>query len=192
MKNYLCLLLLSFSLLNFESSFAQKDTVVTQVMPATTQTDTSSHEARGEHLNGDNDVSLILIFLPALLISILISALTAIILSAVGALFLFGFISWGIVSTSLLVGLWKRSFTKGFKVFILLFSCFGGLLTGGLTFGAFNLILHWAKASVAILCGCATGAVCGLIFGYIAFYIIKKLIVFLMQKLDIKSEGESQ
>lgn len=184
MKYCLFLLLLCFCMLNFKNAFAQRDSAVTQIMPATIQSDTINHKVQEEHLNDDNDVSLILLFLPFLLLS----ALAAIVLPMIAALILLGFISLGIVSTSVLVGLWKRSFTKGFKVFILLFSCFGGIVTGGFTFGAFNLILHWTKTSVAILCGSATGAVCGLIFGYFAFYIIRKLIVFLMQKLDVNRE----
>ena len=164
------------------------DTVVTQVMPTTIQPDTSTHEAQDEHLNDDNDFSLVLFLLPLAMIS----ALAAVILPMIAVLILLGFISWGIVSTSLLVGLWKRSFTKGFKVFILLFSCLGGLLTGGFTFGAFNLILHWTKTSIVILCGSAAGAVCGLIFGYVFFYIIRKLIALLMKRLDMNRDGESQ
>ena len=99
------------------------------------------------------------------------------------AVFLFvGLISMGIVSTSLLVGFYNRSFSKGFKIFIVLCSVTVGAIAGGGLGWLLNYLFEWGSAPTAVAVGLLAGIISGIIFGFVANYIFKKLALYIRTK----------
>jgi hypothetical protein len=106
-------------------------------------------------------------------------------LTVIALLIIAIFISLGILSTSIIVGLNKKSFTTGFKTFIVLTSSIGGILLGGISFWGFNQLVHWWTVKTAVLLGVICGFFGGLVFGILAFYILQRLTNYLKRKLNI-------
>ncbi|MCL9806552.1 hypothetical protein NAT51_13535 [Flavobacterium amniphilum] len=122
------------------------------------------------------------------LIFVCLSVLLAIVVAAVLLLLIFACITIGALSTSVLVGIHQKSFTSGFRTFILVFSTLGMTVIGTGSFWVFNRIVHWWSEIKAILIGMGAGLVSGLITGMILAFLIKKLSAFLKEKLDRKRE----
>jgi hypothetical protein len=125
---------------------------------------------------GDSD------FTPGLLIGAVIMAMGFLVLIGVGivlAALVFGFVavlvSAGVLSTSVIVGLNKRSFTKGFKTFIYLLPSSFGLLLGALCLALLNMITHWFSTGIATLIGAASGLTAGLCIGVLVLFAIQRL-----------------
>ncbi len=116
---------------------------------------------------------------------ILICVGAGIVLTVLGLLAIFGLVSFGVLSTSLIVGLNKKSFAKGFKTFIVLSSTVGGLLICGTGFWLFNKIVHWWTTQTAIFTGATCGLLAGLIFGLLANYILQRLTNYFKTKLNL-------
>ena len=114
---------------------------------------------------------------------ILICVGAGIVLIVTGLLILFGLIGTGILSASILVGLNKKSFTKGFKTFLVSIATIGGLLIGMAGFWILNRISHWWTLKTTLFAGSISGLLAGLVFGLFAFYVIQKLTTFLKTKL---------
>jgi len=76
------------------------------------------------------------------LVFILVCVGVGVVLTVLGLLILFGLIGVGILSVSILVGLSKKSFTKGFKTFLVSTTTIGGLLIGLTGFWVLNKITH--------------------------------------------------
>jgi hypothetical protein len=94
-------------------------------------------------------------------------------------------VSAGILSTSIVVGLYKRSFTAGFRVFLLLFCSMAGLATGGLGLWLINRFfhLHWIPR-IAALTGAGGGFIGGLLLGLVLFILIRVFLKYCRQKLS--------
>ncbi|RYD83310.1 MAG: hypothetical protein EOP53_01220 [Sphingobacteriales bacterium] len=103
------------------------------------------------------------------------------------AFVLAAFISVGILSTSVLIGLHKKSFEKGFRIFWILCVNVGSIFINVPLFYFLNRIMQWFPAQTALITGIIAGVVGGFIFGIISFYIFRKLVVFLKTKLIINS-----
>jgi hypothetical protein len=96
-------------------------------------------------------------------------------LTALAVLIVIALISFGVVTTSVLVGLHQNSFIKGFKTFIILTSAIGTTIVGGFAFWFINKMGDWWPEKFAILCGAAFGLTAGLILCFVALYIFQKL-----------------
>jgi hypothetical protein len=150
------------------------------------QTKTDSLTNSEELRQIDNDFAPgLFVFAVLLFIFILICVGVGIVLTVTVLLILFGLIGAGILSTSVLVGLNKKSFTKGFKTFLLSTSSMGGLLLGVIGFFILNKITHWWSLKIALFAGSLTGILAGLLFGFFAFFVIQKLTTLLKSKLRI-------
>jgi len=114
---------------------------------------------------------------------ILICVGAGIVLTIVGLLILFGLIGAGILSASILIGLNKKSVTKGFKTFLVSTATIGGLIIGMISFWIFNKITHWWTLKTTLFAGSISGLLAGVVFGLFAFYVIQKLTAFLKTKL---------
>lgn len=106
-------------------------------------------------------------------------------LTVFGLLILFGLISLGALSASVLVGLNRKSFATGFKTFLVFSTTIGGLIICGAGFWMLNKFVHWWSAKTAILVGVSLGFVAGLVCGLIAFYVLQRLTTFLKSKLNL-------
>jgi hypothetical protein len=94
-------------------------------------------------------------------------------LTVFGLLILFGLISLGILSTSIIIGINKKSFVKGFRYFIIISSTVFASLIFGTGFWILNRIQHWWAAKVAIISGGTIGLLSGLIFGFLLIYVLR-------------------
>ena len=121
------------------------------------------------------------------IIFICISVLIALLIAILCLFAIFGFILVGAISTSILVGINKKSFTSGFKTFVTVFSTFAFGIIGIGSFWFLNKLLHWWSETKAITIGLSLGLISGLVTGLILAFVIKKLPTFLKAKLERKS-----
>jgi hypothetical protein len=106
-----------------------------------------------------------------------------IVLTIIALLILFGLIGAGILSASVLIGLYNKSFEKGFKTFIVSATTIGGLFIGATGFWFLNKIVHWFTTQIALTIGSVGGLLTGFVLGLLVFYVLQKLTAFLKDKL---------
>jgi hypothetical protein len=97
----------------------------------------------------------------------------------------FGLVMLGVLSTSIIIGLNKKSFEKGSKTFIVLTSTIGGLLIGGTGFWLLNKVVHWWTPQTSILIGAGLGFLIGIGLGFLVFIILQRLTVYFKKSLNI-------
>ena len=132
-------------------------------------------------------------FNPGLLIFALIVMGLALICVGVGIvitfflLILFVFISTGILSLSVLIGLYKKSLKSGTQTFLFVTTIIGGLFLGSLSLFFINRNTHWFTQQNSLLLGGLAGAISGVLFGYFIIFVIKQAIRFFKTKLKATS-----
>jgi hypothetical protein len=146
------------------------------------QTDTLTAITKTDQFVGTDDLSPMQLFFVLILLGVILLGigLTILILFIV-----FGLVSAGILSTSIIVGLNKKSFTKGFKTFILIVSTITGLLVGCFSFVVIHKINHWWTIKESIISGAISGLLGGFVFGLLLFYILRRLTTYFRQKLKL-------
>lgn len=116
--------------------------------------------------------------------AIFMSTIAGIVLTILGLLILLALIGVGIFSASILVGLNKKSFTQGFKTFLLSTTTIGGLFVGMAGAWIFNNATHSSTLQASLIAGSIIGLLAGLSFGLFAFYAIQKLTTYLKAKFN--------
>jgi hypothetical protein len=98
-------------------------------------------------------------------------------ITAIALAFIIGLISAGILSTSIIVGLSKRSVTKGFKTFLLLSAGITGMAvgTGAIIFINEVVELHLSLGTV-LFTGAMSGLMGGLLLGLTLFAMVKRAV----------------
>lgn len=112
--------------------------------------------------------------------------ITGIVLATLTLFIMFWLITAGVLSVSLVSGLYHRSFTTGFKVFVVSFSAVSGFFSVAFIFWLVNTTYRNFSDLYAVLLGGATGLILGLGFGYLVFYVIHRIVVFFKQKLQLQ------
>lgn len=135
-----------------------------------------------EHTDDDFSTALFLIVVSGIGF-ILLSVGAGIALTVIAFLILSGLIGAGLVSTSVMIGLYTKSFEKGFKTFIVSAITICGIFSGTIGFWLFNKIVHWFSTSTSLIIGSVVGLKSGLLLGFTLFYVIQKLTSFLKSKL---------
>jgi hypothetical protein len=117
---------------------------------------------------------------------ILVSVGAGIVLTIAAITVVFGMVTFGIASASLIVGLNKKSFTKGFKTFLVLILSIGGFLVGMILLYISNRIFHlqFSRSNILTIGG-LSGLIGGFILGFIAFRIFQKLTELFRRKLNL-------
>lgn len=105
-------------------------------------------------------------------------ALTFIVVLVISAL-----VSLGVLSAAVLVGLNRKSYTAGFKTFVVLGSAIGGIFLGSAGFWVLNKITKWWPLETALLSGALAGLIGGLLFGYTSWYVLRRLTAYVKEKL---------
>lgn len=123
------------------------------------------------------------VFLVVFTIALIISIIVGVGLAAMAGLIIFAFISIGIVSASIIGGLYKRSLSTAFKILIVSFSMFINALGFGIAAWILNAIGHWADMPAAILTGLAIGAAGGFMLGMAVYYTFKWLVALIKEKV---------
>ena len=124
---------------------------------------------------------IILIFYP--IVSVVIIAL-ALVCMLIGFFILLGLVTAGVVSASVITGLYKKSFAKGFKVFLVLSCAFGGAFTFAVLSGLTGVVLNWHDLSTAVLLGTGFGLLSGILFGFLAFYVLQRIVIYFKARLN--------
>ena len=97
---------------------------------------------------------------------------------------LFALVSLGIISTSILVGVQQRSYSKGFKSFILLSATLLGAGVGGMGMIFINRFLHLNLIPLhGWLSGIAIGLVAGLILSKLILITINRLVSYFKSRI---------
>lgn len=145
----------------------------------------NSFSLQNDFPEGDsNDFSPGLLFFALIgLAFILICVGMGIVLTIFLLLIAFGLISAGIISTSVVIGISRNSFSSGFKVLLVSFFTLGGFLAGLAGFWIVNRISHWWNDQTALLVGAISGVIAGLILGVFSFYVIRKLTLWFIRRL---------
>lgn len=108
------------------------------------------------------------------LLFLLLCVGAAIAISALILLIIFGLISAGILSASVMSGIYKRSFAAGFKTFIYASGCIFGTLSGIVFFVFLNKVSHWWPMNEALLVGSMSGLAGGFLISLLVFYTVRK------------------
>jgi hypothetical protein len=129
----------------------------------------------------DPSFSLFLLILIMAFMSTLIGIGAA--LTVLAFLILFAFISFGIVSVSLMIGIAKKSVQKGFESLVLIGSSLLGMGLGILTLIFTNNLLQLGFY-MAIGIGALIGLIGGFLLGLVSISIIQRLAGLLKKKLE--------
>jgi hypothetical protein len=157
----------------------------TNIPTKTTQSDTT-HANTTDPYEGSDDFSPGLAFFTLIGVGFIVVCVgVGIALTVLGLLIIFGLISFGILSASVLIGLNRKSLAAGFKTFLVSSSAVCGLLLCGFTFWILNKILHWWATQTALAVGGALGLLAGLAFGLIAFYVLQRVTTYLKSQLKL-------
>jgi hypothetical protein len=135
----------------------------------------------------DNDFAPGLFIVIIIFFSVMAGAMLAGTLAAGLVLFfLFGVVSAGIFSTAVMVGLYKRSVSAGFKTLVLLISTLGGIILGigGLYLVDILFHLHLSHSVIA-WSGLIGGLVGGILLGLALFALIRLFLEYTKRKLSI-------
>jgi len=128
-------------------------------------------------------LTLVLVAVGVLIGSILVGAVAALLVLT----FLFVLLSAGVLSTSIVVGLYKRSIAAGFKTLLGLVCGAGGIIIGAIAFWLLNHFFHiHLKDATAVLAGAASGLLGGLLLGMVIFWLIRMFLEFCRQKLSLR------
>ena len=126
--------------------------------------------------------TLAFVFISAVVGAAIIGALAAAFL----LFFIFSLISLGAISTSIGIGLYKRSYEAGFKTFLIIIFATSCGIVGGTGLFLFNTMLSMPVTTfVAVLMGISGGIVGGYIMAVTTFRLFQIFIKFLSRRLNI-------
>ncbi len=125
-------------------------------------------------------LSLLLIFVCAMIGAAIIGAMAATIL----LLFLFALMALGVLSTSIAVGLYKRSFSAGFKSFLMILFGLTGAIIAGIGLVLIDYLFRLPTSGLSsFLIGITGGLIGGLLLAIATHHGFQWLIRYLAQKL---------
>jgi len=182
MKQYILLLVLFLA--SITKVTAQATDSLKQVQ-RTQQTDSLSTAQSNWEQEDDDHFAPFLLVIAMIFLVIICVGIGSGIVSTVAILFIiFAITSFGIISTSLIIGFYKRSITKGIKTFYVLCSTIGTAICGGIGLFIVNRFYHWMESPIAIMWGTVFGFVAGFLNGLITFYILQRLVLYFKNKLN--------
>ncbi|CAN5798180.1 hypothetical protein BH10BAC2_BH10BAC2_30570 [soil metagenome] len=181
--NLRILLLVSAMLFQFsqpEISMAQTDTTQ-QILKDSTST-AAGNEAQYE----DDEFNIfLLVFAIGVIGAIMGAAIIGAFAAVLFLLLLFVFVAMGIVSASVIIGLYKKSFESGFKSFIMILSAITGVILGAGAFWSINKIFRLEISDgTTFITGSCGGLVAGFIISYASLKLIRVLIFIFKGKME--------
>jgi hypothetical protein len=153
---------------------------------ATAQADTALANTAEAGTYNDDDFTVFLLYFGMVACGVIVIGIGLGIAITIGLLFLIAaMVTAGIISASVIVGIYTRSLTKGFKVFFMSCSIIAGGIFGAAGLWLLNLSTGWHDTGNAILLGAGCGLVSGLAGGMISFYFLQRLVARLRSKITI-------
>lgn len=118
------------------------------------------------------------------LLLMVVGAIIALCFIVAGLALLLLLVFWGVTTASVLVGVYRKSFKKGFKTFWGPSSFFLGAFSGA----ALSLPIHYLfnvhySKSLPVLWGSLAGGIGGLVFGLLAFSLLRRLFSAVLSRL---------
>ena len=115
----------------------------------------------------------------------------AAIVGAMGAalvlFFLFSFMAIGVLSTSVAIGLYKRSFATGFKSFLIFLFGIGSSVVGAVGLIIARGLFHFhLSGAITLLIGFTAGMSGGIIMGFATYKVLQSILKYLMNKWNLK------
>lgn len=154
--------------------------------PAAADTASARSANPGQVPKPDDDFDLFLLVFGITFVCVMIGAVLAGSIAVMGFLLvLFALVSAGVASAGILVGLYKRSLSAGFRT-ILYIGCSGvGMLAGAPVFWLINRLfqMHLTPGTAA-LTGACSGLLGGLLLGVVLFSLIRLFLDYCRQKLS--------
>ncbi|OQP62545.1 hypothetical protein A3860_28045 [Niastella vici] len=182
MKNNIILLVLFLASITIAT--AQTTDSLRQVQH-TQQTDSLSiAQSNLEQENYDDVAPFLFIIGMIFFVIMCIGIGSGIVITAAISFIIFAMTSFGILSTSLIVGFYKKSITKGIKTFYVLCSTIGITICGGIGLFIVNRFYHWMESPIAFMWGTVFGFVAGFLNGLITFYILQRLVAYFKTKIN--------
>jgi hypothetical protein len=179
---------LAIIILILTTTFIAKAQVTDSAKQRTAQVDSSVANSVTPVEDIENDFNPGLLMFALVFIGIIAAgAMFGVIMTAITLLGIFAMISFGILSASIIAGIYTRSVTKGFKVFFILYAIVVGGIFGCTALCTLNFFTHWYNADDAILMGSAFGLVAGLSGGMITLYFLQRLTAWLRSKITIQT-----
>ncbi|MBD3582718.1 hypothetical protein [Flavobacterium selenitireducens] len=133
----------------------------------------------------DDEFNLFLFSLLVIgIIAIGVCVAIGIVLTVLGLLVIFGLISMGALSASLLVGIHQKSVTKGFKAFAVIFTTSASGFAGAIVLWTLNRLMKWWTDAIAAGTGLLIGLVSGFLTGVAIAFAIQKIVPILKNSLD--------
>ena len=179
--------LLVIIILIFTTTLITRGQVTDSAKQRLAQTDSIANSMNNNQEPEDDFAPGLLLFALVFIGIIAGGAVFGITVTTIAMLGIFAMVSFGIVSTSIIAGLYTRSVTKGFRVFFILCSIVVGGLFGCTALYTLNFFTHWYTVDDAILMGGAFGLVAGLTGGMITLYFLKRLVAWLRTKITIQT-----
>jgi hypothetical protein len=134
----------------------------------------------------DDEFNLFLLAITIAFVCIVVGAvLVGSLLVILALLVLVGLVTAGIVSAGVLVGLYRKSISAGFKTVIAITGCLSGIVIGEVAFYLINRAFHLHLSGVAVVgIGGFCGLVAGLLLGMVLFMLIRVILNYCRAKLS--------
>ena len=142
--------------------------------------------AQGGQQSVDDEFNVFLFAVTVTFFSVVFGAMVAGFITVMLILIaLMALVSAGIVSTAVLVGLYRRSLAAGFKTALVLTCSITSMLGGTVCFWLINRIFHiHLRSPTAALFGAFSGLLGGLLLGWVLFIVIRLFLNYCRQKLS--------
>jgi len=137
-------------------------------------------------LQPEEEFNLFLLAIAIAFVSIVVGAtLLGSMVVTLGLLALFGLVTAGILSAGVLVGLYRKSNSAGFKTIMAVTGCLSGVLIGEIAFYLINRAYQLHLSGVAVLgIGGFCGLVGGMLLGIVMFLLIRAFLNYCRAKLS--------
>jgi len=137
-------------------------------------------------LKPDDEFNLFLFSIAiAFICNVVGTTLVGSMLVGIALLALLGLVAAGVLSAGLLVGLYRKSISAGFKTVMAVTGCLAGVLIGEIAFYLINRIYHLHLSGVAVLgIGGFCGLVGGMLLGIVLFTMIRAFLNYCRAKLS--------
>lgn len=134
----------------------------------------------------DDEFNIFLLAIGTAFICIVIGAtLVGSMVATLAMLALFGLVTAGVLSAGILVGLYRKSISAGFKTVVAVTGCLSGILIGEIAFYLINRIYHLHLSGISVLLiGGFCGLVGGLVLGLVLFLLIRTFLNYCRTKLS--------